>query len=200
MIEAVSLSDLVRGFVHHPTVESDLSIVLAHGAGSDCNSKLLVAVCTAFAEAGVTAMRIDLPFRIAGDKMPRNQERDRAGIQAAAEYAKRGGRVIIGGHSYGGRMASILATEAPDVADRLLLLSYPLHPPRNPEQMRTAHFPVLPPHTLFVHGTRDPFGSPEEMRASIPSHAQLMLIEKAGHELKPVISHPGDVVLQTLAM
>lgn len=199
MIEAVS-SDLFRGFVHWPSTEPKLSIVLAHGAGSDCNSRLLVSVCTAFAEAGVAALRIDLPFRVAGDKMPRNQERDRSGIQAAVAFLRRGGRVFAGGHSYGGRMASILAAEAPDVAEGLLLLSYPLHPPRKPEQMRTAHFPALGTPCLFVHGSRDPFGSPEEMRAAIPAHARFLLIEKAGHELKPVLTDASEVVRQTLAM
>ena len=199
MIEAVS-SGLVRGFIHRPATESDVSVVLAHGAGSDCNSRLLVAVCTAFAEAGVTAMRIDLPFRVAGDKMPRDQGRDRLGIRTSVDFIRRGGRVFMGGHSYGGRMASMLAAEDAAAADGLLLMSYPLHPPRNPEQLRTAHFPALKTPCLFVHGTRDPFGSPEEMRAAIPSHAQIMLVEKAGHELKPVITDPSEVVRQTLAM
>ena len=97
-------------------------------------------------------------------------------------------------------MASMLAAEDAACADGLLLMSYPLHPPRKPEQLRTAHFPALKTPCLFVHGTRDPFGSPEEMRAAIPSHAQLMLIEKAGHELKPVIADASEVVSQTLAM
>jgi uncharacterized protein len=202
MIEAVS-NDLVRGFIHHPSTESGIAVVLAHGAGSDCNSRVLVAVCTAIAESGVMALRIDLPFRVAGDKVPRNQERDRAGLRSAADFVRRGGRVILGGHSYGGRQASMLAAENPAVADRLLLMSYPLHPPRKPEQMRTAHFPVLRTPVLFVHGTRDPFGSPEEMRAAVPPHAELMLVEGAGHELKPVITNPKRIVervLQTSAI
>ena len=199
MIEAVS-SGLVRGYLHRPAAESGLAVVLAHGAGSDCNSRVLVAVCTAFAQAGVRALRIDLPFRVAGDKMPRNQERDRAGLRTAADLVRGGRRVILGGHSYGGRQASMLAAEDPSVADLLLLLSYPLHPPRKPEQMRTAHFPALRTPCLFVHGTRDPFGSPEEMRTAIPSQARLILIDRAGHELKPVIADPAEVVQACLAM
>ena len=199
MIEAVS-SGLIRGYIHRPAAESGLAVVLAHGAGSDCNSRLLVAVCTEFAQAGVSALRIDLPFRVAGDKMPRNQERDREGLRTAADLVRSAGRVILGGHSYGGRQASMLAAEDPSVADLLLLLSYPLHPPRKPEQMRTAHFPALRTPCLFVHGTRDPFGSPEEMQTAIPSHARLMLIDRAGHELKPVIADPVQVVQDCLAM
>src|SRR5207302_2374110 len=97
-----------------------------------------------------------------------------------------GGRVFLGGHSYGGRMASMLAAQEPSVADGLLLLSYPLHPPRKALQLRTAHFPRLHTRALFIHGTRDPFGSVEEMEAAltlIPAHQQLVPVEGAGHEL-----------------
>ena len=77
------------------------------------------------------------------------------------------GRVIAGGHSYGGRQTAMLAAERPDSADGLLLLSYPLHPPKRPQQMRTAYFPELRTPALFVHGARDPFGSLEELREAI---------------------------------
>jgi hypothetical protein len=79
-----------------------------------------------------------------------------------------------------------LAAESPAIADVLLLLSYPLHPPRKPEQLRTQHFPRLRTPALFIHGTRDPFGSIEEMTAAltaIPGRHHLTAIEKAGHEL-----------------
>jgi uncharacterized protein len=198
MIEAVT-NGVVRGIVHRPDVETDTVVVLAHGAGSDCNSRLLIALCSAFADAGVAALRLDLPFRIAGDKVPRNQQRDRDGLRAATDLMRRR-RVLVGGHSYGGRQASMLLAEDPTVAQGLLLLSYPLHPPRKPEQMRTAHFPALHSPCLFVHGTRDPFGSPEEMRHAIPTHAELMLIDKAGHELKPVIADARPVVERALQM
>ena len=72
------------------------------------------------------------------------------------------------------------------MADALLLLSYPLHPPRKAEQLRTQHFPQLQTPSLFIHGTRDPFGSIEEMTAAlaaIPARHQLIAIEKVGHEL-----------------
>ncbi len=93
---------------------------------------------------------------------------------------------MLGGHSYGGRQATMLAAEEPEVADALLLLSYPLHPPEKPEQLRTAHFPQLQTPALFVHGTKDPFGTIEEMQAAlklIPAATQLMVAEKAGHAL-----------------
>ena len=95
-------------------------------------------------------------------------------------------RVSLGGHSYGGRQASMLVAEDETIADALLLLSYPLHPPDKPQQLRTAHFANLRTPALFVHGSRDPFGSLDEMRAAlslIPTYTELVAIEGAGHDL-----------------
>jgi uncharacterized protein len=99
-------------------------------------------------------------------------------------------RVFLGGHSYGGRQSSMLCAESnkdePDLAAGLLLLSYPLHPPRKPEQQRTQHLPDLRTPALFVHGTRDPFGSIEELGQAmkmIPAKTKLLPIEGAGHDL-----------------
>ena len=95
------------------------------------------------------------------------------------------GRVILGGQSYGGRQASMLLAEEP-VADGLLLLSYPLHPPGKPDQLRTEHLPRLEVPVLFVEGTRDPFGSIEEIQAArklISAKTDLLIVEGAGHDL-----------------
>jgi hypothetical protein len=115
-------------------------------------------------------------------------EKDQAGLRRAVEVMREQvkGRVFLGGHSYGGRMASMLSAREPSATDGLLLLSYPLHPPRKPDQLRTAHFPKLQTRALFVHGTRDPFGSVEEMKgalALIPAETELLPIDGAGHEL-----------------
>ena len=80
----------------------------------------------------------------------------------------------------------MLCAEEPEVASGLLLLSYPLHPPRKPEQQRTQHLPNLQTPTLFVHGTRDPFGLIEELQRAIkmiPAKTKLMVVEGAGHDL-----------------
>lgn len=187
----------VRGYLHDAS--GDLGIVLSHGAGSDCTSKLLVAVAEAFAAAGVRALRIDLPFRrdrANGTPHPSIQARDREGIRAAVAWL--GGRVLLGGHSYGGRMSSMVAAEDSTIAEALLLFSYPLHPPRRPEQLRNAHFPALRTPTLFVQGSRDPFGTPEELRTALPAQAELMVMEGSGHELKGAIKDPGAVVTRFL--
>jgi hypothetical protein len=96
------------------------------------------------------------------------------------------GRVFLGGHSYGGRQATILAAAESGLVDGLLLLSYPLHPPEKPEQVRTDHFPNLRTPALFVHGSRDGFGSIEELTSAlklIPARTEQMLVRGAGHEL-----------------
>jgi predicted alpha/beta-hydrolase family hydrolase len=94
--------------------------------------------------------------------------------------------MFLGGHSYGGRQASMLAAAEPGLVDRLLLLSYPLHPPQRPAELRTGHFPNLKTPALFVHGMRDGFGSIDELEAAlklIQARTELTSIAGAGHEL-----------------
>ena len=151
---------------------------------------MLIALAEAFTGAGFTVLRCDLPFRQArpfGPPRPGDAARDRAGLKnAVAEMRKFvSGRVFLGGQSYGGRQASMLLAEE-TVADGLLLLSYPLHPPGKPDQLRTQHLPKLHVPTLFVEGTRDPFGSIEEIEAArklIPARTELLTVEGAGHDL-----------------
>jgi uncharacterized protein len=183
--------ELIRGWLHEPQANaSGKGLVITHGAGSNCGSPLLRAVAETFAGAGFHVLRCDLPYRQVptGPPFPGAAARDREGLQRAAEAMREitPEFVILGGHSYGGRQATLLAADNPTIADALLLLSYPLHPPRKAEQLRTQHFPRLRTRALFIHGTRDPFGSIEEMTAAlvaIPAPHQLVTIEKAGHEL-----------------
>ncbi len=96
------------------------------------------------------------------------------------------GRIYAGGQSYGGRQASILAASEPQLAEGLLLLSYPLHPPGRPAQLRTAHFSTLHAPALFISGTKDAFGSIEELDSAIkliPARTQLVQVDGAGHSL-----------------
>lgn len=181
----------VRGFIHRVGQPGSRGLVLTHGAGSNCRAPLLVAVAEAFADAGITVLRCDLPFRQDrpfGPPRPGDAKRDREGLSnAVAALQKAGGeKVFLGGHSYGGRQATMLCAEQPDLAAGLLLQSYPLHPPGRPEQLRVQHFPNLRLPALFVHGTRDPFGSIEEMRLAlklIPAKTQLLVVDGAGHDL-----------------
>ena len=167
-------------------------MALTHGAGGDCNAPLLVAVAGAFQAAGVSVLRLDLPFRQRrpkGPPGPSDAAKDRAGLRLAigALGGMAKGRIFLAGLSYGGRQASLLAAEAPEIAEALLFLSYPLHPPGKPGQLRTAHFPSLRTRAIFVHGTGDPFGSVPEMEAAlvaIPAEHELIVVEGAGHDLK----------------
>jgi uncharacterized protein len=181
----------VRGFVHTPAAANGNGLVLTHGAGANCKAPMLVALADAFCTAGWIVLRCDLPFRQArpsGPPHPSGQERDRRGLQAAVAALRNRNiaHVFLGGHSYGGRMASMLAAEQPAIAERLLLLSYPLHPPQRPDDLRTAHFPDLRVPALFVHGVKDGFGTVAEMTAAlklIPAPTELIPIAGAGHEL-----------------
>jgi predicted alpha/beta-hydrolase family hydrolase len=188
--------ELVRGFLHEPEHPTGEGLVITHGAGSNSDTTLLRSVAEAFALAGVVTLRCDLPFRQQrpkGPPFPAQAERDREGLRRAVEALREigGGRVFLGGHSYGGRQATMLAAEEPKVADALLLLSYPLHPPHKPQDLRTAHFGSIQIPALFVQGTRDTFGTVEEMRAAlvlIPARTELAMVEGAGHSLHPRVA------------
>ena len=189
--EDVSDAPAVRGFLHQPDAPGGHGLVLTHGAGSNAGAPLLVAVADAFAAAGFCVLRCDLPFRHArphGPPFPAMAAQDRAGLKRAVQLlrGRLAGSIFLGGHSYGGRQATMLAASEPGLAAGLLLLSYPLHPPRRPADQRTAHFAQLTTAALFLHGTRDPFGSVDEMRAAlelIPGPHELVAIEGAGHDL-----------------
>jgi uncharacterized protein len=188
----------VRGFLHSPDKVSGDALVLTHGAGSNCNSPLLRMFADAFCEAGIAVLRIDLPFRqLRAHGPPRGSaENDQQGLRRAVELMreKSSKRVFLGGHSYGGRQSTMLAAANPELADGLLLLSYPLHPPKRPDQLRTAHFPKLRTPALFFHGTRDGFGTIEEMQAAIAlidARVQLVPVTGAGHELMSKSSKEG---------
>jgi len=182
----------VRGFLHRAEKSFD-GLVLTHGAGGNCNSQLLIALAESLCVKGITVLRCDLPFRQARPQGPPmgTAEQDQAGLRHASQALRKlvSGGLFLSGHSYGGRIATMLAAHDPAVADGLLLLSYPLHPPRKPQQLRTAHFPKLNTPALFVHGTRDPFGSIEEMQSAlslIPAQTRLLSIEGGGHDLLPI--------------
>lgn len=182
-------------------------MALVHGAGSNSNSALLLTLAEAFAGAGFTVLRCDLPFRQNrpyGPPRPGDAERDRDGLRnAAGALRKLGcGQIFLGGHSYGGRQATMLCAAEPGLAAGLLLCSYPLHPPRKPAQIRVQHLPQLRVPALFVHGTRDPFGSIEEMETAIKmisAKTELLKADGAGHDLGfKGKSIPGDLVSQVV--
>jgi predicted alpha/beta-hydrolase family hydrolase len=186
----VSVDPPVRGFLHRVGSPHN-GFVLTHGAGSNSRAPLLVALAETLASGGFTVLRCDLPYRQArsfGPPRPGDASRDREGLMHAVNVVKKlaPGRVFLGGHSYGGRQASMLCAEQPGLVEGLLLCSYPLHPPGKPEGLRTQHFPALRLPVLFVHGTKDPFGTIEELesaRTLIPGKSALLRVDGAGHDL-----------------
>ena len=186
-----SAQPAVRGFLHRPQNPSGAGLVVTHGAGGNCQMLLLRALAEEFARQGWFVLRCDLPFRQIrphGPPSPSSASRDREGLRRALEVLGKqaSGPLYLGGHSYGGRQASMLAAEEPQIARALLLTSYPLHPPGKPAQLRVQHFPQLRIPALFTIGTRDPFGRVEDLEAArklIPAATKIMVVEGAGHDL-----------------
>ena len=182
----------ISGFLHPSSGAGDQGLVLTHGAGGNSRAPLLVAAAEAFSAAGLAVLRCDLPFRQrrpSGPPSPAGAAADRAGLREAVIALRdvAPGRIFLGGQSYGGRQATLLAADEPDLVSALLLFSYPLHPPGKPNRLRTEHFPRLHVPALFVQGSADPFGSIAEMRVAIPlipAATGLLPIEGAGHDLR----------------
>jgi uncharacterized protein len=182
----------VSGFLHEPQAPGVGGLVLTHGAGGNCRAPLLVAAAEQFAAAGLLVLRIDLPFRQrrpSGPPSPSGAAADRAGLKEAVAVLRDRlpGPIMLGGQSYGGRQATMLAADEPGLVAALLLFSYPLHPPGKPERLRTEHFPRIGVPSLFVQGTADPFGTLPELQlavAAIPAPTRVMPVEGAGHDLR----------------
>ena len=181
----------VRGFLHRAEHPGGGFLVLTHGAGGNCGAPLLVALAEKFAASGLTVLRCDLPYRQrrpTGPPSPSDAKTDQTGLRRAVALMKDqfAGRAFLGGSSYGGRQASMLVASEPLLVEGLLLLSYPLHPPGRAAQLRTAHFPNLRIPTLFVSGTKDAFGSIEELETAInliPARTKLVSVAGAPHGL-----------------
>jgi len=181
--------DAIAGIAHEPADDPHGAVVLTHGAGGSRNSPMLVKLCDEWARRGWLAVRFELPYRRRRPKGPPSgsAKADQAGIVEAVALLRAAGvgPVIAGGHSYGGRMTSMAVAEGLAV-DVLTLFSYPLHPPGKPERARTDHLPAITVPTVFTHGSSDPFGSPDELRAAIALvGAPTEFIEVAGarHDL-----------------
>jgi uncharacterized protein len=165
------------------------ALLLTPGAGSDRTHACLVAVETAVAP--LPTERVDFPYRKAGrrapDRAPVLLESVRAEAEALVKKAKtKGAALVLGGRSMGGRMCSMAVADGLP-ARALVLISYPLHPPGKPDTLRTAHLPAITVPCLFIHGTRDPFGTPDELTNAtnlIAGAVTHVWIEGGRHDLK----------------
>jgi uncharacterized protein len=182
--------DQIAGIAHEPNGKATGVVMLTHGAGGSRESPLLKKICDEWAGRGWLAVRYNLPYRRRRPKGPPSGSaaKDQAGVVDAIQLAHTltDGPVIAGGHSYGGRMTSMVVADKSADIDVLTLFSYPLHPPGKPERARTEHLPSIGVPTLFTHGTADPFGSIDELRpaaALITAPTHIVEITGARHDL-----------------
>ena len=168
--------------------DAETTIILAHGAGAGMDSAAMQAFAEGLAGRGLRAVRFEFPYMRRRRETGTRGGPDRPPVlieswhQAIAEAGGR--RVVIGGKSMGGRIASMIADDA-GVAG-LVCLGYPFHPPGKPEKLRTAHLAALRTPTLIVQGTRDPFGKPEEVEGYELSDAiRVLWLEDGDHSFKP---------------
>jgi uncharacterized protein len=157
----------------YPSDRASAGIVLAHGAGAGQRSHFMVLAAKQMAARGVTAATFDFPYvtehRKVPDKTPVLEAAWRAALTAAQEHAAfQGLPLFIGGKSMGGRISSHIAAAHGEGIRGLVFFGYPLHPPGRPDQRRDAHLPDVREPMLFVQGTRDPFGTADDIRALLP--------------------------------
>ena len=165
------------------------ALVLAHGAGAGAASPFMVRVASGLASRGVSTATFDFPYMAAGRRVP-----DRTGLLegcwrealTAAGSIFEGLPLVLGGKSMGGRIASHVAAQEDDGIAGLVFLGYPLHPPGRPGERRDAHLPSICAPMLFVQGSRDAFGTADEIRTLLPRLVRATLHEVTGadHSLK----------------
>ena len=188
---------------------SDRAVLLAHGAGSDCNAAALVAVDNALAAAGIPSLRFDFPYRIAGRKAPDRPPVLLAAVrEAATELAEQTGlppaRLVLGGRSMGGRYCSLAVGDPDDPlpALGLLLLGYPLHPAGRPDSLRVEHFPRLDVPVLFLSGDRDALAGKadlEKWAGTIPGRVDFHWLAGGDHGFRVPKSLGGQGEAAVLA-
>lgn len=192
--------DDIAGIAHEPDGTPTGVVVLTHGAGGSRESPMLVKLCDEWARRGWLAVRYNLPYRRRRPKGPPSNSAasDQQGIAEAVETVRElaKGPVVVGGHSYGGRMTSMTVADGLPV-DALTLFSYPLHPPGKPERARVEHLPRIAVPTVFTHGTSDSFGTIDEIRAAaalLTTPTEIVVVEKAGHDLGKKADVPAKAV------
>jgi hypothetical protein len=170
------------------------TVILGHGAGANQLSPAMRLFATGLAERGFDVMTFNFVYmekrRSAPDPKPKLESCYRAVIETAKTHKKlKDNRLVIGGKSMGGRIASQVAAAAENANEiaALVFLGYPLHPPGKPEQLRDAHLKDVRSPMLFIQGSRDAFGTPDELRAVIKRlrlQATLFPIDRGDHSFK----------------
>ncbi|MEA2462753.1 MAG: uncharacterized protein QOJ98_500 [Acidobacteriota bacterium] len=173
--------------------EAARTYLLAHGAGAPMTSPMLTTIAQTVAGRGIRVVRFEFPYMEKKKKGPP----DRQPIlldswRRVIEEHGGGPGVVIGGQSMGGRMASMIADEVG--ARALVCFSYPWHPPGKPEQPRTAHLEGLRTPALILQGTRDPFGSPEDVASyTLSPSIRIEWMEGGDHSLRKRVSDAAEL-------
>jgi predicted alpha/beta-hydrolase family hydrolase len=166
-----------RVAVERPPTPTNGTALLFHGAGGDMNAAVLLAVRDALLSAGWAVARLDQPYRVAGRRLPAPAPQlDEVALLVAGHV--RDGRLLLVGKSSGARVACRVAREAG--GEGVVALGFPLHPPGRPEKSRAAELAGAGVPVLVLQGTRDTFGSPEEVREAVP-HAEVVEIAGGDH-------------------
>jgi len=169
-----------------------VTVVLGHGAGANQLSGFMVMIAQGLAARGIDVMTFNFVYKEQGRSIPDPKARLESCYQAVIKTAMtnrrlKKNRLVIGGKSMGGRIASQVAAVAPAGIAGLVFLGYPLHPPGRPDKMRDAHLKDIQAPMLFVQGARDTFGTAEEIRSVIKRlclPAKICLIEGGDHSFK----------------
>lgn len=185
---------------------ANATLLLAHGAGAPMDSASMNAIVATLAQSDLRVVRFEFEYmasrrRSSARKPPLRAERLIPEYISAVDELKTKGPLIIGGKSMGGRIASMVADDlytSGRVAG-LLCLGYPFHPVGKPDQLRTAHLAALQTPTLIVQGTRDPFGTKEEVSSyPLSRQIQTLWLEDGDHDFRPRKSVSGFTVVDHL--
>ncbi|UPA25763.1 alpha/beta family hydrolase [Shinella oryzae] len=184
-----------------------VTLLLAHGSGAPMDSPAMNAAAEALAAQGLRVARFEFSYMAArrtdgGRRPPPKAETLNPEFRAAVSALGATGPLVIGGKSMGGRVASMVADDlhAAGSVSGLLCLGYPFHPPEKPTQLRTAHLMTLQTPALICQGTRDPFGTKEEVATyGLPERIRLLWLEDGDHDLKPRKSISGFSAADHLA-
>ena len=167
-----------------------ITLILGHGAGSDQRNAFMVTFATELAHRGIDAVTFNFLYTEHRRRIPDRNDRLEACYRAVIDEVRhRIGRnaLAIGGKSMGGRIASQVAANTPLDLAGLVFLGYPLHPPGKPDQLRSKHLPSIRVPMLYVQGSRDSFGTPEELRPildKLEAPADLFVIADGDHSFK----------------
>jgi len=186
---AIDSGQSVSAIAYAPAARRDtgITLILGHGAGAGQGSSFMVDFATGLAARGIDVVTFNFPYMEQRRRLPDPNDRLEACYRAVIERVRGSGtkKLAIGGKSMGGRIASQIASGAVALTG-VVLLGYPLHPPRKPQQRRVKHLPGITAPMLFVQGTRDDFGTADEVRAAIGSlrSAELYLVDGGDHSFK----------------